>query len=66
MKEKIKSVHEIKMKNRVMDKIKLSGPAWNSLLEDFRNKMPKRLICAKYNIKSGYYKWVKKIITKNL
>lgn len=59
---KTNNLHEDEIKNRVLDRIKLSGPAWHALLEDFKNKEPKRIICAKYKIPSGYYKWVKKII----
>ena len=59
-------LHEKKMINRVKDNIKLSGHAWRDLLEDFKNNESKRIICAKYKIKPGYYKWVKKIVMEGM
>ena len=60
--KKITNLHEEEIKNRVMDKIKLSGPAWKALLDDFKNGESKRVICFKYKIPTGYYKWIKKIV----
>ena len=58
--------HNAKMLNRVKNKVKLSGPAWRQLLEDFKNGESKKVICAKYGFKLSYYKWIKKIIMEGV
>jgi hypothetical protein len=62
----MKDPHEIKMFNKVKDKLKLSGPAWRELLNDFKEGTPKSVICHKFKIKSSYYKIVKKIINNEV
>lgn len=56
---------EREMINRALNKIKLSRDAWNALAADIRDGVGKTTICHKYGIKSGYYKYIKKIITGN-
>ncbi len=55
--------HERKMINRVLNNIKLSRDTWNALAVDIRKGEGKNTICKKYGIKSGYFKYIRKIIT---
>ena len=55
--------HEREMINRALNNIKLSRDAWNALAVDIRKGEGKNTICKKYGIKSGYFKYIKKIIT---
>jgi hypothetical protein len=55
-KEKFEDPHDIEMKNRVLDKVKLPNGAWDQLRKDLLNGDGKKTICQKYGIKSGYFK----------
>lgn len=54
--------HEKEMMNRALSKIKLPREAWTAMAQDIRNGAGKATICKKYGIKTGYYKYIKKIM----
>lgn len=54
--------HEKEMMNRALNKIKLPNEAWKAMAHDIRSGAGKATICRKYGIKSGYYKYIKKIM----
>ena len=49
-----------KILKRFFNKTKFTDDEWSELLKDFNNKSAKSYICSKYNIKTGYYKYLKK------
>lgn len=54
--------HDLKMLEKVQEKIKLPNQAWSEMRRDFESGFGKKRICAKYGINSGYYKYLKNII----
>lgn len=54
--------HEAKMIKKALNKIKLSRDAWNAMAADIKAGAGKHTICSKYGLKSGYYKYIKKIM----
>jgi len=48
--------------NRVINRVIFTEEEWSNLTIDIQNKEPKTFICAKYNIKSGDYKIIKRKI----
>lgn len=48
--------------NRALKRLILTPEDWDALIKDFQQGEPKSIICAKYNIKSGDYKHIKRQI----
>lgn len=55
-------LHQKKMIERVMTKIKLPNDYWNGLEKDLKEGTAKRIICGRYGIKPADLKWIKKAL----
>lgn len=60
--EKLKDPREKEMMKRALENTKLPRDAWNALIKDVQEGAGKKTICAKYGIKSGYFKYIKQIV----
>lgn len=60
--DKFKDPHEKEMMKRALENTKLPRDAWNALIKDIQEGAGKKTICAKYGVKSGYFKYIKQIV----
>lgn len=59
----MKNCREEELIDRAVKRVKLPSDAWNSLREDLKEKMAKKLICQRYRIKPYDLKLIKKYLS---
>lgn len=56
------SPQEQQLMDRVLGRVKLPNVAWDQLIEDFKKKESKNVICNRYGIKPADLKWIKRYL----